>query len=125
MPEHTLARRIQSVLRGMVMGGIVGGILFGTLVEFHALRLTPVLAEAPVEDYDTVSGILGAVNLAEKKGTITTDLGKQVAFQIVKPELFINLSVGQRITLKLDKNGRAVRVMDNAAPELPPPSSPK
>ena len=100
------------------MGGILGGILFCALAEFGAHGLPPVLAVALAEEYDTVSGTLSTVNVAEKKGTITTDLGRQVAFEIVKPELFINLSIGQRITLKLDKQGRAVRVMDNAAPQV-------
>lgn len=124
MSDPTQYGRNYTVLRGMVMGGITAGLLFGTLAEFQIHRLTPVHAET-AEDYDTVSGTLGMVNVAEKKGTLTTDVGKEVAFQIVKPELFINLSVGQRITLKLDKQGRAVRVMDNASPELPPPSVPK
>jgi hypothetical protein len=116
--------RRRSLFQGMAVGGITAGLLFGTLAEFQIYRLPNAHAET-AEAYDTVSGTLGMVNVAEKKGTLTTDVGKEVAFQIVKPELFINLSVGQRITLKLDKQGRAVRVMDTAAPELPPPSVPK
>ena len=125
MGHHTAGCHFQSVLRGMVMGGMVGGVLFGTLAGFQIQRLETVHAEM-AEDYETVSGTLGMVNVAQKKGTITTDVGKEVVFQITKPELFINLSSGQRVTLKLDKEGRAVRVMDSAAaPELPPPSIPK
>lgn len=124
MVDHTQGGWTQSALRGIVLGAMAGGLLFGMLADFPMQRLANAQAEI-AEDYDTVSGTLGMVNVAEKKGSITTDLGKQVAFQIAKPELFINLSVGQRVTLKLDKQGRAVRVMDNAAPELPPPSSPK
>ncbi len=112
------------VLRGIALGGIAAALLFGTLAEVQIHRLPKVHAET-AENYDTVSGTLGMVNVAEKKGTLTTDVGKEVAFQIVKPELFINLSVGQRVTLKLDKQGRAVRVMESAAPELPPPSVPR
>ena len=108
------------VLRGIALGGVAAALLFGTLAEVQIHRLPKVMPAA--ENYDTVSGTLGMVNVAEKKGTLTTDVGKEVAFQIVKPELFINLSVGQRVTLKLDKRGRAVRVMESAAPELPPPS---
>lgn len=112
------------VLRGIALGGVAAALLFGTLAEVQIHRLPKVHAET-AENYDTVSGTLGMVNVAEKKGTLTTDVGKEVAFQIVKPELFINLSVGQRVTLKLDKQGRAVRVMESAAPELPPPSVPR
>ena len=115
---------IRSVIRGMALGGIAAGLLFGTLAEVQIHRLPKVHAET-AEEYDTVSGRLSMVNVAEKKGTLATDIGKEVAFQIVKPELFLNLSVGQRVTLKLDKQGRAVRVMDTAAPELPPPSVPR
>jgi hypothetical protein len=114
----------RSVFRGMAVGAIAAGLLFGTLAEVRIHRLPQVHAET-TEDYETVSGTLGMLNVAEKKGTLTTDVGKEVAFQIVKPELFMNLSVGQRIILKLDKQGRAVRVMDTAAPELPAPSVPR
>ncbi len=123
--EHPTADRIASALRGLVMGAILGGTLLGTFMALQINRLPAVHAETSSEEYETVSGTLASVNVTEKKGTLTTDLGKQVAFQIVKPELFINLSPGQRITLKLDKQSRAVRVMDNAAPELPPPTLPR
>ena len=113
----------QFILRGLLLSSIVGAFLFSTGGDFRANRLGWVLAQAAGDEYDTISGVLDQVNIAEKKGTITTDVGKHVAFQIAKPELFMNLSPGQRITLKLDKEGRAVRVMDNAAPELPPPPS--
>jgi hypothetical protein len=121
MIEETLPCRIPSRLRVLVLGGMIVALLLG----FQALLYTPVLAETPAEDHEVVSGVLNSVNLPEKRGVITTDLGTQVPFEITKPELFINLSVGQRVTLKLDKQGRALRVMDNAAPELPPPSAPR
>ncbi len=124
MDDHRDQGIIRSVLRGIALGGIAAGLLFGALAEVQIYRLPKVHAET-AEEYDTVSGRLSMVNVAEKKGTLATDIGKEVAFQIVKPELFLNLSVGQRVTLKLDKQGRAVRVMDTAAPELPPPSVPR
>lgn len=118
------SRRTQSVLRGMLLGGLAGALLFGSLAEMQIQRLAAVHAETAA-DHDTVSGTLSMINMSERRGVVTTDLGKDVAFQIAKPELFLNLSVGQRVTLKLDHQGRAVRVMDNAAPELPPPSGPQ
>ena len=119
MTEQTSTGRRHTMLRGCLMAGL----LFTAVVDFHNHQLKSVLAEAADEEYDTVSGTLDRIDVAEKKGAITTDLGKHVSFQIPKPELFLNLSPGQRVTLKLDKQGRAVRVMDNAAPELPPPPS--
>ena len=124
MPTHAFVHRVISVLRGIVSGGILRGFLFATLVALQG-TLPQVFAETAAEDYETVSGILGTVDMAEKKGTLTTDLGRKVPFQIPKPELFLNLSAGQRVTLKLDQQGRAMRVMDSAAPELPPPSAPR
>lgn len=118
-----MAKEISLSIRQMVMGCIMGTILFAAVAEFNVHFASVVLAQTTAEEFDTVSGRLDQVNVAEKKGTLTTDVGKQVAFQITKPELFMNLSPGQRVTLKLDKQGRAVRVMDNAAPELPPPPS--
>lgn len=117
-------RRTQWVLRGMLWGGLAGALLFGSLAEVQIHRLSAVHAETAA-DHDTVSGTLSLIDMAQQRGVVTTDLGKDVAFQIAKPELFTNLSVGQRITLKLDHQGRAVRVIDNAAPELPPPSGPR
>jgi hypothetical protein len=117
------SRTKQILVQPMVVGSILAAMLLAETAAVNVYRSSLVFAEANTDDFDTVSGKLDQVNVAEKKGTITTDLGKQVVFQITKPELFLNLSPGQRVTLKLDKEGRAVRVMDNAAPELPPPST--
>jgi hypothetical protein len=114
---------IRILFQPLIVGSILAAMLFAETADVTVSRSSLVFAEANSDDFDTVSGKLDQVNVAEKKGTITTDLGKQVVFQITKPELFLNLSPGQRVTLKLDKQGRAVRVMDNAAPELPPPST--
>ena len=54
-------------------------------------------------------------------GLIKTDLGKLVFFKVVKPELFKGLTVGQRVAIQLDAQGRAIKVMDTAVPELPTP----
>ena len=78
------------------------------------------MADAATDPQDIVSGVLAKVDLIAKQGLLTTDLGREVAFQIPKPELFLNLSVGQRVTLKLDELQQAVRVMDTTAPEIPP-----
>lgn len=121
MIESILPWPISSRLRALVMGGLIVTVLGGFHGQFHSFAL----AETLTEEHEVVSGVLKSVDLTAKRGVITTDLGTQVPFEITKPELFINLSVGQRVTLKLDKNGRALRVMDNAAPELPPPSAPR
>ena len=79
------------------------------------------MVDPATDPQNTVSGVLEKVDLIAKQGLLKTDLGREVAFQIPKPELFLNLSVGQRVTLKLDDRQQAVRVMDTTAPEIPPP----
>ena len=79
-------------------------------------------AEAIPQQQEAVSGKLLQLDLVKKEGRVGTDLGREVLFHIPKPELFVHLSVGQRITLKLDAAQQAVAVMETAAPELPPPT---
>ncbi|MCC2641408.1 MAG: exported protein of unknown function [Nitrospira sp.] len=121
MIENILPGNRLSRVRELVTGGVILILLSSFPGPLHSLAQ----AETLSEDNEVVSGLLKSVDLPAKRGVITTDLGTQVPFEITKPELFINLSVGQRVTLKLDKQGRAIRVMDNAAPELPPPSAPR
>lgn len=81
-------------------------------------------ADATSPHQEPVSGKLLQLDLAKREGRLRTDLGRDVFFHIPKPELFVHLSVGQRITIKLDEGQQAVGVMETAAPELPPPSPP-
>ncbi|MGC3974474.1 MAG: hypothetical protein QM771_08855 [Nitrospira sp.] len=80
------------------------------------------IADAAPSSQEAVSGKLLQLDLAKKEGRLSTDLGREVLFHIPKPELFVHLSVGQRITIKLDSSQRAVAVMETAAPELAPPA---
>ncbi len=86
-------------------------------------RASPrLIADAPSHQQETISGTLLKIDLAEKEGRLTTDLGREVIFHIPKPELFVHLSAGQRVTIKLDPGQRAVGVMETTTPELPAPS---
>lgn len=70
---------------------------------------------------ETVSGLLVAMNLEQRTGRLTTDLGTTVSFIIPNPDLFRNLSIGERLTLKLDSAQRAIGVLEEVGPELPAP----
>jgi len=48
-------------------------------------------------------------------------MGKPIYFQVSKPELFERLSVGQQVTVQLDDEGRAIKVIDTPVPELKQP----
>jgi hypothetical protein len=67
-----------------------------------------------------VSGTLVKLNLETLRGLLTTDFGKPVFFEVPKAYLFENVTLGARITLQLDEEGRAVKVMDTALPDLVP-----
>jgi len=85
-----------------------------------ALLGTPLASDAlqpePVEN--VVSGTLVKLDMESLRGLITTDLGKPVFFEVPKAYLFENVTVGARITLQLDEQGRAVKVMDTSLPDL-------
>jgi hypothetical protein len=68
----------------------------------------------------TVTGVLERLDLSANKGLIKTPTGKPVFFEIVKPELFKGMTIGQRVTLQLDEHGRAIKAIETQSiPELP------
>ncbi|HKP01664.1 MAG TPA: hypothetical protein VJU02_08525 [Nitrospiraceae bacterium] len=73
------------------------------------------------QDSHVVTGMLQELDLSKMSGKLKTDLGKTVAFTIQSPDLFNGVSVGQRITLRLDGQGQVVKVMATTLPELPIP----
>lgn len=68
-----------------------------------------------------VSGTLEELDLTRMKGLLKTDLGKPIFFQVAKPQLFEHLSVGQKVTIQVDQEGRATKVIDMPVPELQQP----
>lgn len=72
-----------------------------------------------------VTGTLAMIDLATGKGMIKTDLGKPIFFQISRPDQFSHLSIGNVVTIQLDDEGRAVKVIEALPSELSePPQSP-
>ncbi len=67
-----------------------------------------------------VTGTLAMLDLAAGKGMLKTDLGKPVFFEVTRPELFSRITVGDRLTVQLDEQGRTVKVMEAVVTELPP-----
>jgi hypothetical protein len=75
-------------------------------------------AEGTEASLHLVSGTLVKLDLATGRGLLRTDLGRPIYFDVPKAYLFENVIVGARIALRLDEEGRAVRVMDTAIPDL-------
>jgi hypothetical protein len=52
-----------------------------------------------------------------------TDLQKPIFFRLDRPELFERLSIGDRVTMQLDDEGRVLKVIETLPAEVhePPP----
>lgn len=95
----------------------VAAMLLVLLLWTTALGADPSSGAGPV---DIVTGVLEEIDLKQLKGKIRTDLGKPVFFEIVKPELFQRIKVGERVTVQIDERGRAIKLIEVPAPELQP-----
>lgn len=82
----------------------------------------PALGGAGDQSGMVVTGTLEELDLTRMKGMLKTDLGKPIFFQVAKPQLFERLSVGEKVTIQLDQEGRATKVIDVPVPELKQPS---
>jgi hypothetical protein len=71
----------------------------------------------------TVTGVLTMLDIPTGKGMLMTDLDKPIFFRLDRPELFERLSLGERVTVQLDQEGKAVKVIETLPAEIhePPP----
>src|SRR5689334_13852018 len=70
-----------------------------------------------------VTGTLAKLDLSAGKGMLMTDLQKPIFFRLDRPELFERLSIGDRVTMQLDEDGRVIKVIETLPAEVhePPP----
>ena len=92
--------------------------LLGVVLAAFLNQPTPVAAEGTDGPLHLVSGTLLKLDLATGRGLLRTDLGRPIYFDVPKAYLFENVIVGARIALRLDDQGRALRVMDTSVPDL-------
>jgi hypothetical protein len=59
----------------------------------------------------TVTGTLAILDVLAGKGMLKTDLNKPVFFTIGRPDHFEHLSIGDRVTMQIDDEGRTVKVI--------------
>lgn len=84
---------------------------------------TVVLEQLPAQH--EVSGTLAKLDVSAGKGVLMTDLQKPIFFRLDRPELFERLSIGDRVTMQLDDEGRVLKVIETlpaAVHEPPPPA---
>jgi hypothetical protein len=95
--------------------------------EAHAQVDAGALVEREVDEhsasqYHTVTGTLSNLDLKAGKGMLKTDLGKPLFFDLVRPDLFRSVSVGQRVSIVLNEQGQAIKVMETPPAELLTPA---
>jgi hypothetical protein len=108
-------------------------VLTGNLVAIlvaAAMSVLPLLARAETtvaleqqEAQHEVSGTLAKLDVQAGKGMLMTDLQKPIFFRLDRPELFERLSIGDRVTMQLDDEGRVLKVIETLPAEVhePPP----
>lgn len=96
--------------------------LLALLLCSLSLSTTMAASLEPIgQDSHVVIGTLKELDLTKMSGMIKTDLEQTVVFTIKSPDLFKGLSVGEHIAVRLDKQGRVVKVMETTVPEMPTP----
>lgn len=72
----------------------------------------------------TITGTLALLDISTGKGMLKTDLDKPVFFEVSRPEHFAGMSIGDRVTVQLDDEGRTVKVIEALPAEVhePPPA---
>lgn len=92
--------------------------LSAVVIAFVISLPPPAMAEGTDGALHLVSGTLLKLDLTAGRGLLQTDLGRPIYFDVPKAYLFENVIVGARIALRLDDQGRALKVMDTSIPDL-------
>jgi hypothetical protein len=122
--SHNTTEFERGVKRGsqnmkQIRGAMLVAILVGGVGAPAFVAATP--PEAREQQPVIVSGMLEELDLSQMKGKIKTDLGQPVFFDVIKPELFKGVTVGEHVTIQVDDHGRAIKVIDTPVPELKEP----
>lgn len=112
------------IFKGRNVSQTISGLGLVILVESSSISGYALqIADSPqTGDYTSdhvVTGTLDQLDFDNGKGLLKTDLGKPVFFDIVVPDLFRRLSIGQRVTIGINDQGQATKVMDIPPAELP------
>lgn len=113
--------RFQFIMVALVF--LCGGLLDVTCAGAEILKH---IAESAIETRElphTVTGTLTVLDMSAGKGMLKTDLDKPIFFKIGQPSLFGHLSIGDRVTMQIDNEGRALKVIKALPAEVhePPP----
>jgi len=70
---------------------------------------------------EVFSGTVEDVKAAEGKITVKNELGRAVALELINPELLKGVTVGDHVSVELEKPGVARKITKLAVPELKGP----
>jgi hypothetical protein len=111
------------ILSGCALEASLAALLVVALsVPSYANSENTVALEQP-EAQHRVTGTLAKLDIVAGKGVLMTDLEKPIFFRLDRPELFERLSIGDRVTMQLDDEGRVLKVIETLPAEVhePPP----
>ena len=118
--ERLMRQRLVSGLRvfsASLMSIVVAWSMSPLILPERAVAL-----EQPEAQHE-VSGTLAKLDVSAGRGMLMTDLQKPIFFRLDRPELFERLSIGDRVTMQLDDEGRVLKVIETLPAEVhePPP----
>lgn len=102
------------------MGSLVLALLvWSSSTLGYALQTVDSLRNEDQSPDHIVTGTLDQLDFDNGKGLLRTDLGKPVFFDMALPDIFRRLSIGQRVTIGINDQGQATKVMEIPPVELP------
>lgn len=101
---------------------VVPSLLFLWSLQIPTLAQDLPLSATTTTSPGVVTGTLTKLDLTGNKGEISTDLGTAILFDITKPQLFQDLSLGRRVTIEMDGEGGANKVIGAFMADIVPPS---
>jgi len=90
-----------------------------------AVMLTVVPAQgadlSDEEHGEVVTGVLTEYDRTEMQASVQTDVERVVRMKVINPELFQRLSIGTRISVRVNDRGEALKVIEVPIPEMQTP----
>jgi hypothetical protein len=96
----------------------LAALVLTVLVSGGLCASSPVQAEQSAEVF---SGTIEQLNAAEGKVTVKNQIGRDVALDLVNPDLLKGLTVGDHVSVELEKPGTARKITKLSVPELKAP----
>ena len=98
------------------------GILAVVMMAGSVVQVSEYVATAADERAQMLTGTVTDLNAAEHKLTVKTDLEKNIYVDVAQPDLLREVHAGDRVTLRLNADGKADKITKLTVPELPAPA---